>query len=147
MHTHTYPPSPPPPLQWVFNCVSVARQRQCLPEHDGGVRCPLAHPHRSHLPALLQVPGLRCLRGVGVPGGGHDSKQPQNPQKHALHSLLCLQVVYVYGPQTHYFCAVDGIGGSIRYVPETWMGLAQWFGVTAFLFCVHSMVSWERGRG
>ena len=55
--------------------------------------------------------------------------------------LLCVQVVYVYGPQTHIFCAVEGVNGNLRFLPETWTGVAQWFGVTAFLFCVHSMVS------
>ena len=24
--------------------------------------------------------------------------------------------------------------------PSSWEGIAQWFGLTAFLFCVHSMV-------
>ena len=39
------------------------------------------------------------------------------------------------------FCAPKGYGGDIRYLPKDWTGVAQWFGVTAFLFCVHSMVS------
>ena len=54
--------------------------------------------------------------------------------------LLFPQVVYVFG-HNHVFCAVENIDHNIRYVPETTTGLAQWFGVTAFLFCVHSMVS------
>ena len=51
-----------------------------------------------------------------------------------------LQVVYVYGGENE-FCAVEGINGQhVRYLPEEAIGVAQWFGVTAFLFCVHSMV-------
>lgn len=49
-------------------------------------------------------------------------------------------MVYAYGVGND-FCAVEGFGGSLRFLPETWTGVAQWFGVTAFLFCVHSMVS------
>ena len=52
---------------------------------------------------------------------------------------LCVQVVYVYGGENT-FCAVKGIEGWVRYLPENAIGVAQWFGVTAFLFCVHSMV-------
>ncbi len=29
---------------------------------------------------------------------------------------------------------------EVQYLPPTWKGVAMWFGVTAFLFCVHSMV-------
>ena len=50
------------------------------------------------------------------------------------------QVVYVYGGENA-FCAVKGVGGQeVRYLPKEAIGVAQWFGVTAFLFCVHSMV-------
>ena len=51
------------------------------------------------------------------------------------------QVVYVFGGQTQVFCAVAGVGGqSVEYLPSSWKNVALWFGVTAFLFCVHSMV-------
>ena len=42
------------------------------------------------------------------------------------------------------FCAVDNVGGAgpVEYLPSSWKGVAMWFGVTAFLFCVHSMVKW-----
>ncbi len=39
----------------------------------------------------------------------------------------------------HGFCAV--YNNEVEYLPSSAMGVAQWFGVTAFLFCVHSMVS------
>ena len=47
----------------------------------------------------------------------------------------------MFGGQTQVFCAVDGVGGqSVEYLPSSWKNVALWFGVTAFLFCVHSMV-------
>ena len=62
---------------------------------------------------------------------------------HIPHSYLInthTQVVYVYGGENE-FCAVKGINGQhVRYLPKEAIGVAQWFGVTAFLFCVHSMV-------
>ncbi len=47
------------------------------------------------------------------------------------------KVVYVFGGR-HGFCAV--YDNEVEYLPSSALGLAQWFGVTAFLFCVHSMV-------
>ena len=59
-------------------------------------------------------------------------------------ALYHMQVVYVYGGN-HDFCTFEHIAGdSVRFLPSSWMGVAQWFGVTAFLFCVHSMVSFTR---
>lgn len=29
---------------------------------------------------------------------------------------------------------------KVQWGPQSWEGIAQWFGITAFLFCVHSMV-------
>lgn len=55
-----------------------------------------------------------------------------------LNHMLCTQVVYVFGG-TNGFCAIHD--NNVEYLPSSAMGLAQWFGVTAFLFCVHSMVS------
>ena len=43
----------------------------------------------------------------------------------------------MFGGQ-HGFCAVHD--NEVEYLPSSALGLAQWFGVTAFLFCVHSMV-------
>ena len=54
------------------------------------------------------------------------------------HCVVSPQVVYVFGG-SHSFRAVDC--DEVEYVPSNVMGVAQWFGVTAFLFCVHSMVS------
>lgn len=59
--------------------------------------------------------------------------------------LLPQQVVYVFGfIHHHVFCAVSE--GDVRYVPDHGNGIALWFGVTAFLFCVHSMVGWSHDR-
>ncbi|CAI8048051.1 Proton-coupled amino acid transporter 4 [Geodia barretti] len=53
--------------------------------------------------------------------------------------VLAVSVVYVFGFINHHvFCAVSQ--GDILYVPAKGTGIALWFGVTAFLFCVHSMV-------
>ncbi|XP_064404830.1 uncharacterized protein LOC135350057 isoform X2 [Halichondria panicea] len=51
--------------------------------------------------------------------------------------VVAMVVVYVFGGQ-HGFCAVHD--NEVEYLPSSALGLAQWFGVTAFLFCVHSMV-------
>ena len=47
------------------------------------------------------------------------------------------------------FCAVDNVAGAspVEYLPSSWKGVALWFGVTAFLFCVHSMVSGQMYGG
>ena len=56
------------------------------------------------------------------------------------------QVVYVFGAIRHHvFCAV--YRDEVKYVPSEWQGIALWFGVTAFLFCVHSMVGGGREGG
>ena len=47
----------------------------------------------------------------------------------------------MFGIQSQVFCAVDGVDNQlVEYLPSSWSGVALWFGVTAFLFCVHSMV-------
>ena len=54
-----------------------------------------------------------------------------------------LQVVYVFGfIRHHVFCAV--FNDEVKYVPSSGTGVALWFGVTAFLFCVHSMVCGQK---
>lgn len=49
--------------------------------------------------------------------------------------LFWWQTVYVYGFQIH-FAGVD----RPQFLPPSIEGLGVWFGITAFLFCVHSMV-------
>lgn len=29
---------------------------------------------------------------------------------------------------------------AVQWLPSSWLNVAQWFGLTAFLFCIHSMV-------
>jgi amino acid permease len=53
--------------------------------------------------------------------------------------VLAVAVVYVFGfIRHHVFCAI--FNDEVKYVPTSGTGVALWFGVTAFLFCVHSMV-------
>ena len=55
-----------------------------------------------------------------------------------VHNLIIVQVVYVYGAYNPFLPVACS---AVIYMPPNWEGVALWFGVTAFLFCVHSMVS------
>ena len=59
--------------------------------------------------------------------------------------IIIIQTVFVYGTN-HKFAAFNNDCGfstdcvPLQLTPPSWFGVAQWFGITAFLFCVHSMV-------
>lgn len=120
----------------------------CLFRHLGDLCHPPPHPHTPDLSPFLQVASLRCVCGLCLPCHCLSSKPLHPPLPHPSGVIeVCplassLQVVYVYGIQTRLFCAVEEVTEPLRYLPKDWTGIAQWFGVTAFLFCIHSMVSY-----
>ena len=57
------------------------------------------------------------------------------------HTFTFIQVVYVYGASNPYLPVACS---AVVYMPPSWEGVALWFGVTAFLFCVHSMVRYKQ---
>ena len=54
--------------------------------------------------------------------------------------------MFVYGFNHEFKAFSDDFtvsGIKLALAPPSWLGVAQWFGVTAFLFCVHSMVRFK----
>lgn len=108
-------------LQWSFTCLSENTSH--------GVCFTSWEIYAIILPVLIlltYLPSFRFLAYAAYVG--------------SVFLAIAMVVVYVYGGENE-FCAVKGVGGQhVRYLPEEAIGVAQWFGVTAFLFCVHSMV-------
>lgn len=105
-------------LQWAFTCLSGSHNHDYICFTTWEVYAFIV----PILIILTYLPSFRLLAYAAYVG--------------AIFLVVAMVVVYVYGG-SHCFLAVED---GVRYLPDTWKGVAKWFGVTAFLFCVHSMV-------
>ena len=81
---------------------------QC-PQHTvlqfmGSVCHALAHPHSSDIPALLQVPCLRSLRGDCLPCHCHDSKLSGININHPENNTFFKGGLCVWHTNWHFLC-------------------------------------------